>query len=286
MRKQFVMILMSACSLGYAQVGVNTTDITSTLTVQGSISTNYRTVTNSVYYLQKDDCNVSFSSRSNQDGIFYLPNSQNGESAFGRMYNIKNLTENLVLKVKTQGGKSLKIGGLETYDTTSYFLYPGQHLTVVADKNNDWIMSDYPSYARKYMKISGNIADKTTVNLGDFSFRLKEEGTKGDLYLQVMSHANKSVYMSCSTSLTWTVSSNNRREYLNVIDTRYLSKDLWTYSHNDPGNKSNPVMNYYNILNLVSIITMKHTGEVYRVTCSTFNEISEKTVGIVVERLL
>ena len=287
MIKKILIIFTSACNLGYAQIGVNTTDVISTLTVQGSISTNHREVTQNVYFLQEDDCNVSFNSSSDKDGTFYLPKYENGENAFGRMYNIVNLTENLVLKVKAQGGKSLRLGGLKSYDTSSFSLYPGQHLSIVADKNNDWVVFNYPTYARKHILVTGgSIGDKTTISMGDFSFRLTHEG-RGDLYLQVMLHANRTIYMNCSSSWTRLMpSSNNRREYHNVIDTNSLYKDQWKYTHKSPGTKGNPVLSYYDHSTLVSIITMKDTGETYRVTCSTFAQSSDKNVGIIVERLL
>lgn len=287
MTKKILFIFMSACSLGYAQIGVNTTDIISTLTVQGSISTNHREVTQGTYYLQEDDCNVSFNSSSDKDGTFYLPKYENGENAFGRMYNIVNLTKNLVLKVKTQGGKSLRFGGLKTYDTSSFFLYPGQSLSIVADKNNDWVVYNYPTYARKHFLVDrGSIGEKTTIRMGDFSFRLTNAGY-GVLYLQVMLHADRKIYMNCSSSWTRLIPvSNNRREYHNVIDVNYLIKDQWTYSHNSPGTKGTPALSYYDHSTLVSIMTMRDTGETYRVTCSTFNQIQERFIGIIVERLL
>ncbi|WP_060875178.1 hypothetical protein [Myroides odoratus] len=282
--KKLWIIFMSACSLGYAQIGINTTDITSTLTIQGSVSANYREITNTTYYLKQDDCNVGFTSRSNQDGVFYLPLYRyQMDDAFGRMYNIKNLTENLVLQVRTQGGKALKFGGLKVSDTSSYFLYPGQHLSVVADQNNDWVVYDYPSYVRKYTKVDDNLEGKTTVRIGDFSFRLLKVGAVGDVYLQIKSA--RGVNIACSTSLTYTTSSN-KRGYTNVIDTRYVQAHRWTFSHQDPGAKSNPVMSYYNLLSQVSIITIGDTGEMYRVTCSGFNVGFTKYMGILVERLL
>lgn len=287
MKKKIVLIFMSACSLGYAQIGVNTTDIISTLTVQGSISTNFREVNQNAYFLQDDDCNVSFNSSSDKDGTFYLPKYENGENAFGRMYNIVNLTKNLVLKVKTQGGKSLRFGGLKSYDTSSFFLYPGQSLSIVADKNNDWVVYNYPTYARKHLRVTAaSIGENTTIRMGDFSFRLTSVGY-GDLYLQVMSHADRKIYMNCSSSWTRLMSNtNNRREYHNVIDVNYLIQDNWTYSHKSPGTKGNPVLNYYDQSTLVSILTMRDTGETYRVTCSTFNQIQDRFIGIIVERLL
>lgn len=285
MKKQFVIIFMSACSLGYAQIGVNTTNITSTLTVQGSISANYREVTATSYYLKQDDCNVGYSNSSNQDGVFYLPEYRyQTNDAFGRMYNIKNLTEGAVLRVQTQAGKSLKMGGLKVSDKSSYFLYPGQHLSVVADQNNDWVVYDYPTYVRKFVKIGSNLEGKMTVSMGDFSFRIKEEGRKGNVYLQVKS--KRAVVMSCSTSMAWTDNSTGTRSYSHVIDSKSLYKDKWTFSHNEPGTKANPVMYYYNLINRVSIMTIKDTGEIYRVTISTFNDIYNQHIGMVVERLL
>lgn len=282
--KKIWIVFMSACSLGYGQVGINTTDITSTLTVQGSVSTNYREITNTVYYLKQDDYNVGFNSSSNQDGVFYLPQYQSQrDNAFGRMYNIKNLTKETVLRVQTQAGKSLKFGGLKVSDTSSYFLYPGQNLSVVADQNNDWVVYDYPSYVRKYTKVDDNLEGKTTVRIGDFSFRLLKVGGAGDVYLQIKSA--RGVNIICSTSLTY-ITSSNKRDYTNVIDTRYVQADRWTFSHQDPGAKSNPVMSYYNLLSQVSIITMRDTGEMYRVTCSGFNVGLTPYMGILVERLL
>lgn len=284
MKNKILLIFMSVCSFGYAQIGINTTDVTSTLTVQGSVSANYREVTATSYYLKQDDYNVGFNNSSNQDGVFYLPEYRyQKDNAFGRMYNIKNLTKEAVLRVQVQAGKSLKIGGLKVSNTSSYFLYPGQHLSVVADQNNDWVVYDYPAYVRKFTVVDDNLDGKTTVSIGDFSFRLLKVGGAGDVYLQIKSA--RGVSITCSTSLTYTTSSN-KRDYTNVIDARYVQADRWTFSHQDPGARSNPVMSYYNLLSQVSIITIRDTGEMYRVTCSGNNVTVNKYMGILVERLL
>lgn len=285
MRKQFSIIFMSACSLGYAQIGVNTTDITSTLTVQGSISANYREVTDTSYYLKEDDYNVGFANRSNQDGVFYMPSAEN---AFGRMYNIKNLTKNQELEIKVQGGRSFKFGGLEFSNSSSYTLYPGQSMSVVADKRHDWVVYAYNSSGSKYVESNVNINERTVIRMGNLSFRIAQPNlpNTGDMYLQIMSHASLVTHISCSTSLSTLTTSNSKTEFRNAINHKYLPGDKWVYAHKELGDKTNPIMNTKYVQSQVSIITIERTGEMYRVTCSVFDGSGlKKYIGILVERL-
>ncbi|WP_410880454.1 hypothetical protein [Myroides sp. DW712] len=290
MKKQFIIIFMSACSLGYAQIGINTTDITSTLTVQGSISTNYREITNREYYIQKDDSNISYNGNLGYlDGVLYLPSNQNGEDAFGRIYNIKNLTTDQSLQIKTRGNQTFKFGGKELLNLSSYTLYPGQHLSVVANKDNDWVVYDYDTYVRKKVKIDNSIAENSVVHLGNFSFRIVQPNlpSSGDMYLQIRKNSFRADYITSNTNWSSLTRSNDKKEFRNIIDYSSISSGSWKYVHKDPGNKTNPVMNAKFIQSQVSIITIESIGEVYRVTCHVFDGYNiEKSVIILVERLV
>ena len=283
MKKKVWIIFMSACSLGYAQMGVNTTEITSTLTVQGSISANYREITNETYMIQKDDYNISYRGNS-RDGLFLLSSIEGFGDSFGRMYNIKNLSKDKNLEIRTLGNQFLQFGGEYPDRVTEFTIYPGQHMHVVANKENNWVVYDYNTYVKKKVKVDSSIAENSVVRLGDFSFRIvmfDSPTTKNDLFLQIRSHRNQVEYTNANTN--WSTIYNDAKRFGNSADRVLLRNNDWNYIH-EPTAPDRPLINSARIASSqVTLVTIDSTGELYRVTFSVFG--LSKYIIIHVERL-
>lgn len=118
-----------------AQIGVNTPDATSTLTVNGSISGKYLEVGTSPYQIQEDDYNIAYSGGNDTKGLFILPEVKDADLTFaGRAYYIKNLTESKTLQIKTSAGQSIRFGGsLEAQESIN--LLPGRYIAIVANNS-------------------------------------------------------------------------------------------------------------------------------------------------------
>jgi len=101
--------------------------------------------------IQKDDCNISYGGNS-KDGMFYLPSIESFGDSFGRMYNIKNLSKDKNLVIRTLGNQFLQFGGEYPNKISDFTIYPGQHLYVIASKENNWIVYDCDTYAQKKQK--------------------------------------------------------------------------------------------------------------------------------------
>lgn len=285
MKKKVLIIFMSACSLGYAQLGVNTTEITSTLTVQGSISANYREITNETYAIQKDDYNISY--RGNiKDGLFFLPSIEGSGDSFGRMYNIKNLSTKQNLVVRTLGTQFLQFGGENPDRVTEFTIYPGQHLYVVANKDNNWIVYDVnDSSVVKTLNISNSITENSVIRLGNYSFRIlkTDQPRAGDMYLQIRSHKNQA-----DTMITTTAYNDIFREHKSFrtsIDYLYLDNKNWVNVNKQGGF----TLSSGYVISHDTLITIKSTGELFRVICTVFGELGNsseiKRLIIRVERL-
>lgn len=118
-----------------AQIGVNTPDATSTLTVNGSISGKYLEVGTTPYQIQEDDYNIAYSGGNDTKGLFILPEVKDADLTFaGRAYYIKNLTESKTLQIKTSAGQSIRFGGsLEAQESIN--LLPGRYIAIVANNS-------------------------------------------------------------------------------------------------------------------------------------------------------
>ncbi|MGQ8870059.1 hypothetical protein [Myroides sp. TSA_177.3] len=288
MKKKVLIIFMSACSLGYAQLGVNTTEITSTLTVQGSISANYREIINSTYAIQQDDCNISYRGNS-REGVFYLPSIEGSGDSFGRMYNIKNLSKDKNLEIRTLGKQFLQFGGEYPNRVTDFIIYPGQHMHVVANKENNWVVYDYDNHARKKVKIDNSITENSVVRLGNYSFRIVQgkSQSSGQMYLQIMSHQTYKDYIIADISLHSYIFSNNEKKYENFFDGKFIDSGKWEYVYRDNTFVVKPIFIVGNNHSQVSLITIQRTGEMYRVTCtaSRATNVASENIVIHVERL-
>lgn len=136
MRK--IALLALSITSGYiqAQIGVNTADVTSTLTVNGSFSGKYVEVNTSTYQIKQDDYNIAYTGGNEEKGTFILPEVKNGDSTFpGRIYYIKNLTSDKDLQIKTSGSELIRFGGsLEAKQSIS--LFPGRYVALIANNSS------------------------------------------------------------------------------------------------------------------------------------------------------
>lgn len=286
MKKKVLIIFMSACSLGYAQLGVNTTEITSTLTVQGSISANYREIENANYTIQKDDCNISYLGKIS-DGLFFLPSIEGSGDSFGRMYNIKNLSKDKNLVIKTFENQFLQFGGEYPDRVTEFTIYPGRHLYVIANKDNNWVVYDVDdSSVAKVVKTNNAIAETSVVRLGNYSFRLaKLNGSPSnrDMSLQIKSHKEQMDYMITTTAYNDIY--RDQKKFRTSIDYLVLTKNDWVNVNKQGGFTLSPS----SVVSHDTLITIKSTGELFRVICSVFGgtgtDTETNSLVIRVERL-
>ncbi|EHQ44255.1 hypothetical protein [Myroides odoratus] len=132
------LLLLSLCILQgytYAQIGVNTSDITSTLTVNGSFSANYKEISSSNYQIAEDDYNLAFNGEGSGEAVFMLPKTETDKKKFiGRTYHIKNVSKNATVKVIASSSETIRLGGVYD-DTRSIVLLPGRSISVIANSN-------------------------------------------------------------------------------------------------------------------------------------------------------
>lgn len=102
--KFFALLFISSTVFMYSQsgnVGINTTNPGSTLSVNGSFSALYNNITDVNYDMKENDFYVSW--LGNSRGTLNLPNSETGTDRQGRMYYIKNLSHTYTLTVDADG---------------------------------------------------------------------------------------------------------------------------------------------------------------------------------------
>lgn len=134
--KKLVLLALSITSVyTQAQIGVNTADVTSTLTVNGSFSGKYVEVNTSTYQIKQDDYNIAYTGGNEEKGTFILPTVKNEDATFpGRIYYIKNLSSDKDLQIKTSGSELIRFGGsLEAKKTIN--LFPGRYVALIANNS-------------------------------------------------------------------------------------------------------------------------------------------------------
>ena len=92
------LVLLLGClipALGWAQIGINTTEASSTLTVNGSISGKYKEISSTKYQIQEDDFNLAY--LGTELSGFELPNLKQ-KKITGRIYTIKNASQIIIIK--------------------------------------------------------------------------------------------------------------------------------------------------------------------------------------------
>ncbi|AZA49434.1 hypothetical protein EG346_15150 [Chryseobacterium carnipullorum] len=121
--------LLSAGSV-FAQIGINTKNPNSTLSVNGSLEGKYNQITNS-YTLTHTDFLVSYTGDS--DAIITLPSVGSGSSSFaGRFYRIKNIsTSNITL----QPSDGNFIRSTDLTGVPNFLIPPGNYVEVVNNNN-------------------------------------------------------------------------------------------------------------------------------------------------------
>lgn len=128
MKEKIILLILFSSSL-YAQVGINTLNPTSTLTLNGSYAGAFRTVSNDVI-LGENDHYINIDT--NNSVTITLPNVLNQVNITGRTYTIKNTsTSNAIIKGFSQGEK-LRDTNENIY--TNYLLPPGNSIQLI--KNN------------------------------------------------------------------------------------------------------------------------------------------------------
>lgn len=135
MKKVLFFGLFLTSSYLHAQLGINTPDATSTLTVNGSISGKYKEVRASNYQIQQDDYNIAYLGGNESKGTFVLPKVKNGSIDFtGRIYYIKNLSQNKTLQIKAADSESIRFGGALDAKA-SIDLLPGRFVAIMANNS-------------------------------------------------------------------------------------------------------------------------------------------------------
>jgi len=129
--KNFLLILcVIFAGKTFAQVGVNTTNASSTLSVNGSVQAKYNQVTAS-YTLTINDHYLSYSGTA--DATITLPTVGAGVTSFaGRIYRIKNISSN-TLSLVPSNGNLLRVDNLA--GTPSFLIPPGHYVEVVNNIN-------------------------------------------------------------------------------------------------------------------------------------------------------
>ncbi|WP_158962687.1 hypothetical protein [Myroides fluvii] len=271
MKKKLWIAIWSTCSFSYAQVGVNTMDITSTLTVQGSVSANYREINKSNYNIQQDDYNVSYHSNVN-DGVFNLPDIRKDGGAFGRIYNIKNASSTKLLTLKTLSNQSLRFGGDYPNNVNEFTIQPGQYLYLTATKELYWDVYHYTdTYGKKTTKIDDYLSDTSVVRLGNFSARIERKpNTVGQdkIHLQCMLHQLDDTYIVSHTI----VASPNAITQRDYNDFKKAKANTWEYVYAEGRVSVVPNLDVNKTQMLVSHVTVLSSSETYRITCTVFSQ--------------
>ncbi|MET3035963.1 hypothetical protein ABXT08_07675 [Chryseobacterium sp. NRRL B-14859] len=129
MRKCILALLLMSLSLS-GQVGINTTNPNSTLTVNGSLGADYKEITSSSYNITSMDHYITYNGTAN--GVFTLPAIGTGNDSFtGRIYKIKNISSSNIT-LQASGGNTLRIDD----NPVSTFVIPTGAFAEVVNNGN------------------------------------------------------------------------------------------------------------------------------------------------------
>lgn len=290
MRKILVIALLLGTYSMLAQIGVNTTDVTSTLTVNGSISGKYIEVRTSLYQIQGDDYNIAYTGSNETTGVFKLPEVKKGNYSFaGRMYYIKNLTKDKNLIVMAYPGQLIRFGG-STTDSNYVTLAPGRYIAIVANNylgNISWDINMLGmseeirlpeiktlEYTKKTVPLDENTTTASTLKIGNLNVRFSFSSTASSGWIQYMLEEGE-------YTTTWFMKSG-----AGVQGNGALGRVLSCYSANTmQANKWRQLCDNSPDDNLstvnrdagVAYITLNNKQEVYRVTTSLNSKINANT---------
>lgn len=126
MKRLFITCGIISTTVMYSQVGINTSFPNSTLSINGSLQTMYKEITDS-YLLTNKDCFVSYTG--DTDAVITLPSIGTGNTSFtGRFYRIKNIsTSNITI----QPSDDNFIRSTDLNGTSSFIIPPGNYVEVV-----------------------------------------------------------------------------------------------------------------------------------------------------------
>lgn len=130
MKRFFITFGLSFTTLVFAQVGINTSNPNSTLSVNGSLEAKYNEITSS-YLLTKNDHFISYTGSSG--AIITLPPVGNGNTSFsGRIYKIKNISASNLTLQPSDGNfiRSTDLTGM-----ANYTIPPGNYAEIVNNTN-------------------------------------------------------------------------------------------------------------------------------------------------------
>ncbi|WP_158961095.1 hypothetical protein [Myroides fluvii] len=294
MKKRLWITMVLTTGLSWAQVGINTPNASSTLTVNGSFSGKYHEISGtSPYDINDDDYTLTYTGATG-DGTFVLPTTAKmNDLATGRTYQIKNMSPTKKLTVKTQSGQGFRAGNAYGTSVGSQELLPGEYMSIVSNHNGSWdiISWDRIRRASKATLWEGNIEVNSEIRIGDFCVRAVDLfSSKGNpfkdlAYLQFKYDVNRpniaSIWFSKQGLSSPTVTTT-------IYRTKELSSRSWNYMYRDDGNGYDYLRLSKNEMGVI-IIALEATAEMYRITAiglpdnSSYNV--KKQINIIIEKL-
>jgi len=183
-------------NITWAQIGVNTPNVSSTLTVNGSIAGKYVDISQNTYQIKEDDFNISFSG--NAEANFTLPDVTMNDGITGRIYNIKNLSISSDLIIKTSDQQYFRYGSIIYTQINEHRLLPGQYISIVASSKKGWDVYQWDldkKFSEKTTVIDSFVTTNSVVRLRDISVRADLESSKV-LQLQFMTHLSSKEFIT------------------------------------------------------------------------------------------
>lgn len=258
MKKTSVMMMCMMAYLGFAQIGIGTTNVSSTLTVDGSIAGKYKEVSASTYAINDDDHTIAFTGTTNNT-VFTMP-IISGKDVQGRMYNIKNLSSNKSIEIKSnvyfrQGGETDRLN-------YTVVIPPNGFVSIVANSGEYWDINYKTGEIKKINKIRKvtRIGQSTTqdseIKLNNLSMRFNY--AYGSVYGYLQFKMNSSKMLSASV---WNTKSIGN---ISVFRTKTFAGSTWHYLNKDSGDGNDRLEINRDEMS-ITYISLEEGNELYKV---------------------
>lgn len=274
MRKTSVIMMCMMAYLGFAQIGIGTTNVSSTLTVDGSIAGKYKEVSASTYTIRDDDYTIAFTGTTNNT-VFTMPIISDNDVQ-GRMYNIKNLSSNKTIEIKSnvyfrQGG------GTDRFSYT-VAVPPNGFVSIVANSGKYWDINykveDVKKITsiRKVTRIWQSTTQDSEIQLNNLSMRFNYVYGSVYGYLQFKMNSSK-----MSSASVWNTKSIGN---ISSFRTKNFAGSTWHYLNKDSGDGNDRLEISKDEMS-ITYISLEESNELYKVVAY----IKKNNLVMIVEKV-
>lgn len=270
-----------------AQVGVNTVDPTSSLTVNGSFGGKVTDVYERAYNIKEDDFYITYKN-AGDGGSMVLPNLKE-KKIEGRVYHIKNSMGTGTVTLHTGGNGKIVFGDSQSaYEAVSHPLPSGNAITLVAGKFDTWevynerIAYPLPNQARSIIKYTeydrpGSSISQKELTYENLKIRLVDMGNN-DISMQFALLKNNSY------TILWYAKEGTIVPYNENFAKKHHTPQTnqWYFLDDSSQSTKKDRASLTGFFKMVCYISLEDLNEIYKIT--TYPHMNKST-ELIIERI-